>query len=189
MAQYQRFTEETGKGGQDWQVRGRPAVPDDHYPVYWISWHDAQDYVRWLSSHTGQHYRLLTEAEWEYAARAGNANTHAWEPQETQVRGVQPGRWWYHDTVPVGGFSPNDFGLYDMTGNIPEWVEDCYAPNYTGAPGDGSAVVGDCKQRVVRGAYNFSRPEFARIANRDWNYAVNRMTGNPTGLRIARDLP
>jgi formylglycine-generating enzyme required for sulfatase activity len=189
VAQYRVFTEATGKGGQDWVIVARPDVPDDQYPVYWISWHDAQDYMRWLSSHTGQHYRLLSEAEWEYAARAGNSNTDAWEPRETQVRGVQPGQWWYQDTVPVGGFRPNDFGLYDMTDNIPEWIEDCYAPSYISAPSDASAVVGDCKQRVVRGAYNFSRPELARIANRDWNYAVNRATGNPTGLRIARDFP
>jgi formylglycine-generating enzyme required for sulfatase activity len=182
--EYRQFAEATGKGGQDWKLFDMQRAVYDRNAVLWVSWLDAQDYVQWLSARTGRQYRLLTEAEWEHAARAEEAGLY--EPFDTQEAA--------HDlTGPldvniVGMHHPNAYGLYDMTGNVPEWTEDCYLPDYASAAADGSAAEGDCKQRVVRGASNFSDRALKRVANRDWGYAVNRSAGNPTGFRIARPL-
>ena len=139
---------------------GCPRVPDrwgrGEMPVINVSWDDAKQYVGWLSQLTGKEYRLLTEAEWEYAARAGANTRYSW--------GDDPGignancdgcgsQWDLQQTAPVGSFKPNGFGLYDMHGNVWEWVEDSWHENYDGAPADGSAWLrgGDTSYRVVRG--------------------------------------
>ena len=114
-------------------------------PVVSISWHDAQSYVGWLSSKTGRPYRLLSEAEWEYAARGGVEGTRFWWGDHVDRRFANYGadaccecdavgedRWTY--TAPVGSFLPNPYGLYDMIGNAWEWVEDCEHADYSGAP-------------------------------------------------------
>lgn len=188
--EYQRFVEATGRAGYDWKLRDNSIGDYSRYPVTTVSWQDAKDYAAWLSQRTGKHYRLLTEAEWEYVARAG---THAPKEPEDTMRGPNPpvadG---FRATVPVGSYQPNAFGVYDLTGNIPEWTEDCYRESYAGAPNDGTAVEGACKQRVVRGTYNdafFAKNDFLRIANRDWGFSANGAVGNPTGIRVARDLP
>lgn len=131
---------------QDWG-RGRQ-------PLINVGWDEAQTYVRWLSSKTGKSYRLASEAEWEYAARAGSTTPYPWGEE------VVPGLaiCWSHcgtdadQPAPVGSTRPNAFGLYDMHGNVWEWVQDCSNPNYEGAPSDGSAwEEGDCRSRMTRG--------------------------------------
>jgi formylglycine-generating enzyme required for sulfatase activity len=123
-------------------------------PAVTTDWDDAQEYVNWLSRLTGQRYRLLTEAEWEYAPRAGTTGLYSFKGDES-VLGEYA---WYGEnsgakTHPVGQKKPNAFGLYDVHGNVWEWVEDCYHESYDGAPTDGTAWTtgGDCSRRVIRG--------------------------------------
>src|SRR6185436_13912074 len=113
-------------------------------PVINVTWDDARQYVGWLSAITGKHYRLLSEAEREYSARAGSTTAYPWGDDIGQGKANCDGcggQWDKKQTAPVGSFSPNAFGLYDMHGNIWEWAEDCYVENYDGAPTDGSAIV------------------------------------------------
>jgi len=123
-------------------------------PIINVSWDDAQCYARWLSKKTGKKYRLPTEAEWEYAARAGTTTEYYWDKQD--INGFA----WYEVNSgrkrhPVGEKKANQFGLYDMSGNVYEWVQDCWHDNYEGALSDGSAREeanqGDCGRRVLRG--------------------------------------
>ena len=119
------------------------------------SWNDAKEYVGWLSSQTGAEYRLLSESEWEYAARAGSGTKYSWG-NEIGVNRANCARcdsqWDFKQTAPVGSFAPNAFGLYDMHGNVYEWVEACWNASYAGAPSDGSAWrSGNCAERVLRG--------------------------------------
>ena len=120
-----------------------------------VSWEDAQSYVTWLSRETGESYRLPSESEWEYAARAGTATKYSWGNEIGVNRANCDGcgsRWDNQRTAPVGSFAPNGFGLYDMHGNVWEWVEDCWNGSYAGAPSDGGAWrSGDCAKRVLRG--------------------------------------
>ena len=125
-------------------------------PVINVSWRDAKQYVTWLSRSTSKEYRLLAEAEWEYAARSGTATRYSWGPGVGKGNANCDGcgsRWDLQQTAPVGSFKPNAFGLYDMHGNVWEWVEDVWHPNYRGAPIDGSPWLegGDSNFRVVRG--------------------------------------
>ena len=128
-------------------------------PVMNVSWEDAQAYVQWLSRETGQRYRLLTEAEWEYVARAGTTTGRYWGQTEAgQCRYANGGNAFapcpdgHRFTAPVGSFQPNAFGLYDVLGNVLEWTEDCRNGDYSGAPTNGSAwQAGDCSLRVLRG--------------------------------------
>jgi formylglycine-generating enzyme required for sulfatase activity len=124
-------------------------------PVINVGWDDAQTYVAWLSRMTGQPYRLLTEAEWEYAARAGSTTVYYWGDEIGKGNANCAGcgsQWDNRQTSPVGSFKPNAFGLYDMAGNVWQWVQDCYHDDYKGAPTDGSGwTSGDCSRRVVRG--------------------------------------
>ena len=146
-------------------------------PVVNVDFRNAQAYAAWLSKKTGHRYRLLSEAEWEYAARAGSAAARPWGPALTRDRanyGADPccgpvaegaDRWAY--TSPVGSFPANRFGLADMIGDVWQWVEDCGSEDYRGAPVDGSAwTSGDCTTRVVRGSAWFQGPETARSAAR-----------------------
>ncbi|MGB0670009.1 MAG: formylglycine-generating enzyme family protein [Rhodospirillales bacterium] len=175
---------------------GCKANPDDHKwgrgtrPVINITWAEAQDYVAWLSRRTGKRYRLLSDAEWEYAARAGTTTAFYWGDEVGQnnanCRDCES-QWSKKGSGPVGSFPPNPWGLHDMHGNIWEWVEDCWNPNYIGAPKDGRArTTGDCRQRGIRSGswYYFSRN--ARSAWRFHNDA--RVKSYNIGLRIAREL-
>ena len=127
----------------------------DANPVVFVSWDEAQQYVAWLSRMTGRPYRLLTEAEWEYAARAGTTTAYWWGAEIGKGNANCLGcgsEWDARQPAPVGSFKPNAFGLYDMHGNVWQWVQDCYHHSYTGAPTDGSAWIGeDCSRHTVRG--------------------------------------
>jgi formylglycine-generating enzyme required for sulfatase activity len=138
-----------------WGSRGRRPVID-------VSWDDAKTYVAWLTEQTGKPYRLLSEAEYEYSARAGTQTAYPWGKDIGNNNANCKGcfsQWNAEQTVPVGSFKPNAFGLSDMVGNVWEWVEDCYHDNYDNAPTDGSAWItgGDCKSRVIRGGAWTSR--------------------------------
>src|SRR5262249_33933509 len=142
-------------------------------PVINVSWGDAQEYVAWLSKETGKSYRLLTEAEWEYAARAGSTTDYSWGDDIRKGGKVMANcygcgsEWGNHKTAPVGSFAANAFGLYDMHGNVWELVEDCWRENYDGAPVDGSArPTCDDGWRVARGGGFGNLPRGLRSANR-----------------------
>ena len=121
--------------GQGWGRGTRPVVD--------VSWHDAQQYVRWLSGKTGARYRLLSESEWEYVARAGTTTRYWWGGAIARSRANCDGcgsRWDGRQTAPVGTFRPNAFGLHDVHGNVWEWVQDCERGSYSGAPSNGTGV-------------------------------------------------
>ncbi len=159
-------------------------------PVINVSWDDAQTYVAWLAKKTGKGYRLLSEAEWEYAARAGSTTAYPWgqEPGTNRANFYGSGSQWSgKQTAPVGRFKANAFGLFDMIGNVWEWTQDCWNDSYAGAPKDGSAwLKGDCVRRVVRGGSWDNYPEFARAACRNWYLPGVRL--NDLGFRLARTL-
>ncbi len=165
--EYARFTAATGRRPASDSGWGR-----GRRPVIEVSWEDAVAYTEWLSAHTGERYRLPSEAEWEYAARAGTTTKYSWGNEVGRGRANCDGcgsQWDNKKTAPVGSFSPNAWGLHDMHGNIWEWVQDCWHANYEGAPADGSAWESDdCSVRVLRGgAWNF-RPRNVRAAYRNW---------------------
>ena len=144
-------------------------------PVIDVSWKDAQAYAGWLSRETGEQYRLLSESEWEYVARSGTTTPYntgeAITTNQAQYEGKQ--------TLPVGSFSANAFGLHDVHGNVQEWTQDCWNDSYAGAPTDGSAwESGNCSLRVVRGG---------RSADRRGAIAGIRI-GLVIGFRVARML-
>jgi formylglycine-generating enzyme required for sulfatase activity len=162
----------------------------DTRPVINVSWDDAQQYVAWLSKMTRKPYRLLTEAEWEYAARAGSTTAYYWGDeigkQNANCNGCGS-EWDNRQTSAVGSFKPNAFGLYDMAGNVFQWVEDCYHGNYDGAPLDGSVwIAGDCRDRVARGGSWFHTPGILRSASRDQSATDSRFDN--LGFRVARTL-
>jgi formylglycine-generating enzyme required for sulfatase activity len=159
-------------------------------PVINVSWDDAQAYVAWLAKKTGKSYRLLSEAEWEYAARAGTTTRYPWGDAPGTNRANFDGsgsQWSGKQTAPVGSFEANAFGLHDVIGNVWEWVQDCWNGSYNGAPADGRAwESGDCGQRVLRGGSWNDQPEDARAANRSRDRPGSR--GNDLGFRVARTL-
>ena len=183
------------RGLERLRLRGCPQVSDSGFgwgtrPVINVSWDDAQQYVAWFSKMTGKHYRLLSEAEWEYAARAGSTTAYFWGDEIGKGNANCAGcgsQWDNRQTSPVGSFKPNAFGLYDMAGNVWQWVQDCYHGNYDGAPTDGSVwTLGDCNFRVVRGgSWNYD-PQLLRAANRGRFTADGR--GNAFGFRVGRTL-
>ena len=152
----------------DWGRGRRPAIR--------VAWIDAQSYVRWLSCKTGKYYRLLSESEWEYVARAGTRTPfHTGSTISTgqanydgdHVYGSGRKRVYHWKTVPVGSFPANAWGLHDVHGNVWEWVQDCWNGNYQGAPRDGSAwESGDCSLRILRGGSWNYYPRYLRSANR-----------------------
>jgi formylglycine-generating enzyme required for sulfatase activity len=193
---------------EEWDacVRGggcvRSCTPSDEgwgrgrRPVINVSWNDAKDYVSWLSRKTGKTYRLLTEAEWEYAARAGSTTTYSWGDKiDCGKASYDGGRGsdcaartgWFspRGTQLVGTYSANQWGLHDMLGNVWEWCEDNWHPDYRGAPDDGSAWRGgDASTRILRGgAWNYS-PSGLRSADRNWFPPDGRTSF--IGLRVAR---
>ncbi|MGB6537892.1 MAG: SUMF1/EgtB/PvdO family nonheme iron enzyme [Xanthobacteraceae bacterium] len=165
-------------------------------PVINVSWDDAQAYVVWLSQVSGKTYRLLSEAEYEYAARAGTTTMYAWGDDiklNGQAMAVCNGcgsKWDSRQPAPVGSFQPNKFGLYDMAGNVWDWTEDCQHNSYNGTPPtDGSAWLadssGDCTGRVVRGGSFALFPVYLRVAYR---VAYSSVRVNYVGFRVARTL-
>ena len=172
-------------------------------PVINVSWNDAKQFVAWLTKKTGKPYRLLTEAEWEYAARATTKGTATQPPFSTGQTinvgqanydgnfiygvGAKPGIY-RQKTQDVGSFRPNAFGVYDMHGNVWEWVEDCYKDTYAGAPTDGSAVTSrDCTLNIMRGgAWNYY-PQLLRSAYRYASAPSVRQEN--AGFRVARSMP
>ena len=168
--------------------------PSDHgwgrgdRPVIDVSWDDAKEFIGWLSKKTGHAYRLPTEAEWEYAARAGSASAYWWgrEIGVGRAKCADCGGDAALGTAPAGSFRPNAFGLYDTAGNAAQWVQDCWNASYRGAPRDGSAwTTGDCSLRVLRGGSFASKANAVRSAARfrydqDVRYYAN-------GFRVARD--
>ena len=156
--------------------------PDDRWgrgsqPVINVSWQDAQAYVSWLSKQTGKPYRLPTEAEWEYAARAGMTTPFSFGKTISTAQANYDGHYTYgprgskgeyrERTVPVGSLPANPWGLYEVHGNVWEWVEDCWHESYRGAPQDGRAwVEASCTERVLRGGSLNNRPEDLRSAIR-----------------------
>lgn len=188
----------------DWRNPGFEQT-DDH-PVVCVSWKDAQAYVAWLSRTTSKAYRLPSEAEWEYAARAGSPTARYWgngredacryanvadQTRAAQARPApDPARLFackdgYAFTAPVGRFHANAFGLYDMMGNAWEWVADCWNANYAGAPTNGSVWdKGECPLRIARGGGWVSEPRLVRSAMR--NRGTQEFRGDIIGFRVAR---
>ena len=172
-----------------------PRVPDrwgrERMPVINVSWVDIKQYVSWLSQLTGKEYRLPTEAEWEYAARAGVNTRYSWGDDLGMGNANCDGcgsQWDLQQTAPVGSFKPNSAGLYDMHGNVWEWVEDSWHENYDVAPTDGSAWVrgGDPSFRVVRGGSWRNESELVRAAVRFRRNANVRF--DTLGFRVARTI-
>jgi formylglycine-generating enzyme required for sulfatase activity len=157
-------------------------------PVINVSWNDAQEYVQWLSRASGQRYRLLSEAEWEYAARAGMTTRWSFGDAESQLGAYA----WFNSnsrsrTQPVGGRLANPWDLFDMYGNVLEWTQDCYAETYSGLARNGSANTAQgCTNRVIRGGSWFYIPQNLRSASRYWNSPTIRF--NFIGFRVARTL-
>ena len=179
---------------------GCVAVDDEGWgrgsrPVINVGWEDVRAYARWLSAQTSRAYRLPSEAEWEFAARAGTETTYNWGKRVGRNHANCDGcgsRWDGRKTAPVGEFRANGWGLHDMHGNVWEWVEDCWAPlrparGYAGAPTDGSAwLFGHCSLRVLRGGSWFSTPFSLESAGRSWDKISTR--GSDVGFRVARTL-
>lgn len=161
------------------------AACGDNCPVEMVSWDEAQDFIVKLNQKTGKHYRLPSEAEWEYACRAGGKHQYCGGDNMNEVA-------WYggtfrNPTHPVASKQANAFGLYDMTGNVCEWVEDSYHDNYNGAPVDGSAWQGDGEQRVLRGgSWNYT-PLLIRSSIRFGDKPKYHFNNN--GFRVVRVLP
>jgi formylglycine-generating enzyme required for sulfatase activity len=153
-------------------------------PVERVSWEDAKSFVNRLRNKTGKDYRLLSEAEWEYVVRAGTTTQYHWGDNFDGGK-VAKGS----VTEPVGRYAPNAFGLYDMHGNVWEWVEDCLHDGYAGAPSDGSAWIsgGDCRYRSLRGGSWYNEPGDLRAADRQWLLIDIRVI-NGGGFRVARTL-
>jgi formylglycine-generating enzyme required for sulfatase activity len=163
-------------------------------PVINVSWDDiTAEYLPWLSHRTGKTYRLLTEAEWEYAARAGNQGKYTWGDQVGSSQANCDGcgsQWDNRQTAPVGSFHPNAFGLHDMHGNVWEWVEDCWHGSYAEAPTDGSAWTASCSEisRVLRGGAWNDSPSGLRSAHRIRIRPAVRIFNHGSGFRVARAL-
>ncbi len=183
--EYDAFTDATGRerAGDGGWGRGRR-------PVISVSWYDAMMYAEWLSEQTGDRYRLPSEAEWEYAARAGSTTVYSWGNEIGRNRANCDGCgsvWGGERSALVGSFSANKWGLHDMHGNVIEWVLDCWNKYYEGAPTDGFAwLSGDCSKRVVRGGAWTFVPSVLRSADRSWRTTDFRSYYN--GFRVVRDL-
>ena len=182
--EYDRFARATAR-----------SLPDDfgwgrgEHPVVGVSWSDAKAYTDWLTRQTGKRYRLPSEAEWEYAAQANTPGVYPWGfvIERGRANCFDCGSQWDNQsTAPIGRFAPNDFGLYDTAGNVLEWVADCYAPSYDGAPTDGRArAARDCAYRVARGgAYNKPAPSIKTKART--RFAPESRLNN-LGFRVARE--
>lgn len=192
--QYDAFAEATGKAKPDDQGNGR-----GQQPVGNVTWWEAVAYAEWLSQQTGKKFRLPSEAEWQYAARAGTTTEYYWgnEPDrnfanygkdENSGLHASGADKWLH-TAPVGQFRPNQFGLYDMLGNVNEFAQDCWNPNYIGAPTDGSAwATGNCSQPVTLGGQYHIHPFWLRSAARIGHPSKDADRMINFGFRVAQDI-
>jgi formylglycine-generating enzyme required for sulfatase activity len=178
---------------------------DDRHPVVCTNWADAKAFVAWLAQKTRMPYRLLSEAEWEYAARATKTTRFFFGDSPDEIcryanvadltAKVQFPNWivancrdGYIYTAPVGSFKPNDWGLYDIIGNVRQRVEDCYNDSYRGAPSDGTAwTTGDCNHRVLRGGSWLNVPDELRSASRD-SGAAKELRYDNYGFRVGRSM-
>lgn len=195
MGQYEVTFEEYDKFAI---AKGKPLPVDLDWgrgrrPVINVSWEDAKAYAEWLSQATGKRYRLPTESEWEYAARSGSKQK-VWAGTSEESQLGEYAIFFKNSqtrTAEVGGKNENGLGFYDLSGNVWEWVEDCWHDNYQGAPEDGLAWLekngGDCSQRVIRGGAWRDNPVFLRSSSRIRSRAVNRYD-NGIGFRLAQDI-
>jgi formylglycine-generating enzyme required for sulfatase activity len=176
-------------------VGGCPQVSDSGFgrgtrPVVNVTWGEAQRYVAWLSRMTGRRYRLLSEAEWEYGARAGTTTAYWWGDDVGRGNANCNGcgsKWDGLTTSPVGSFRANPFGLYDAHGDIVQWVADCYHDNHEGASPDGAPrTTGDCSRRTIRGGSWYMDTRTVRAAYRSGGEEGNRV--GDRGFRVARTL-
>jgi formylglycine-generating enzyme required for sulfatase activity len=160
-------------------------------PVERVAWIDIQEFLQKLNAKTGKHYRLPTESEWEYAARAGSTTLYSFGDDEAGLRDYA----WFGGitgngdgkTHPVGQKQPNAFGLFDIYGNVSEWVADCYVEGYATTPADGSAVAADhCERYVLRGGNWSSVPRSARSASRNRDFPGSRL--DDLGFRVAETI-
>jgi len=172
----------------------------ENRPVINVSWGDAQAFASWLSEKTGKCYRLLSEAEWEYAARAGTTGPFSFDGPITTDKANYDGKYthagsprgkWRRRTIPVDSFQSNSWGLYQVHGNVWEWVEDCWNAGYAEKPdslkASGAAwTTGDCDSHVLRGGSWENIPRWLRSASRSKRNLVSR--GNDVGFRLARTL-
>ncbi len=197
-----RFGENARRG---WQDPATPAAPTEDHPVTCLSFDDAQSYVKWLAAETGERYRLPSEAEWEYAARAGGRTARPWGDAAAEgceqantydltsdavfhlgwpLAGCRDG---YPDLAPAGSLAPNAFGLHDLIGNVREWVQDCATGSFVGRPSDATAWEWlGCGLRVQRGGSWLTPPEESRSARRHAAPPSDR--ADDVGFRVARDL-
>ena len=199
VGQWRAFVDATGwqpDGEVDWSAPGFPQT--DRYPVVGVTWGDAQRYVSWLSERTGQRYRLPSEAEWEYACRAGTRTAFSFgDAIDTSLANYDGNFTWNggargeyrRGTTPVDMFAPNPWGLHDMHGNVWEWVQDVMHDSYEGAPLDGSAWEegGERARRILRGGSWLYNPRYLRSALRNGFSAV--MSNDIVGFRVVRELP
>ena len=180
LAEFNRFA--PGRAGEGYKFEG----PGES-PASWVSWTDARAYAEWLSRETGEKYRLLSEAEWEYVARAGSTTPYPWGDE----LGSNRANCWacgdeFQFTAPVGRFPPNAWGLHDAVGNGWEWVEDCWNDTHEGAPSDASArSEGDCSYHVIRGGSWRDGPRELRSAFRR---PVEMRHFKGENFRVAREL-
>jgi formylglycine-generating enzyme required for sulfatase activity len=198
VGQWRKFVNASGwevGGDVDWDKPG--FVQNDRHPVVGVSWFDAQQYIRWLSEKTGRQYRLPTEAEWEYACRAGSKTAFSVGDTITTEQANFDGNYTYNGgpagqyrggTTPCDMFAPNAWGLHDMHGNVWEWVQDAVHENYEGAPVDGSAWEegGDKTRRILRGGSWLYNPRYLRSAVRNGYSAM--LSNDIVGFRVARTL-
>lgn len=182
--QYDAFALATGRGLPPDEGWGRGSRPVIH-----VGWTDVHAFIDWLNAGTGRRFRLPTEAEWEYAARAGSTSLYPWGDTVDHAlvnNSVDAGRDQWPYTAPVDQFPPNAFGLHDMLGNVWEFVQDCRHPTYEGAPADGSAWLdGACDSRIVRGGSWGSTSRGVQTAAR--GAASEHFESMDLGFRLAED--
>ncbi len=192
---FARVTGWTQCGDVNWEAPG--FAQTDAHPVVGVNWYDVQDYLRWLSEATGRRYRLPSEAEWEYACRAGTKTAFSFGDTISTGQANYDGNFTYNGgvrgdyrrgTTPAGMFPPNPWGLYDMHGNVWEWVQDVVHDNYDGAPLDGSAWEdgGDQARRILRGGSWLYNPRYLRSALR--NGFSSALSNDIVGFRVVREL-
>jgi len=187
--EYARFVKATRHSNDDWENPGISQTGRD--PVVSVNWNDAKAHVKWLSTKTVKSYRLLSEAEYEYAERAGTTTKYWWgdDGDEACSHACYDRRACHHTaTMPVGSYPANAFGLYDVAGNVLEWTEDCWNAGYAGAPDDGTTwTSGDCGPRDLRGgSWNDLDRAILQSAFRDGLNTGHRLTF--VGFRVARTL-
>jgi formylglycine-generating enzyme required for sulfatase activity len=198
VGEWRAFVEATGwqpQGEVNWQAPGFRQT--DEHPVVGVTWHDAQLYVQWLSGQTGQPYRLPSEAEWEYACRAGTKTAFSFGDEISTRLANYDGNYTYNGspkgeyrqgTSRAGELPPNPWGLFDMHGNVWEWVQDVVHDNYVGAPATGAAWEegGDQSRRILRGGSWLYNPRYLRSALRNGFSAT--LSNDIVGFRVVRDL-